>query len=67
MDIWVRSVLYCLCQQLRCTRCTALQVYILSKISDFTPRRTTIAVLMDVAMVWFGFASHLLPDPWHCE
>uniref|UniRef100_A0A7S3VS63 histidine kinase n=1 Tax=Dunaliella tertiolecta TaxID=3047 RepID=A0A7S3VS63_DUNTE len=44
---------------------TPLMVLVLSKLSDFAWQRTAIAMGADVMMVFMGFASHLLPHPWH--
>ncbi len=46
---------------------TPLMVFILSKISDFTPQRTLRAMAADVLMVVTGFCVHFVPSPFHCE
>jgi hypothetical protein len=47
---------------------TPTMVYILSKISDFTPLQTAIAIGMDVGMILSGLMANFLPGPYSkCE
>ncbi len=46
---------------------TPTMVYILSKISDFTPRQTFTAIALDVIMVVFGLMASFMPWPFNCE
>ena len=46
---------------------TPTMVYILSKISDFTPRQTATAIGLDVLMVLSGLVANFLRSPYLCE
>jgi hypothetical protein len=42
-------------------------VYVLSKISDFSLKRTAMAMAADVLLIWFGYLSHFTPGVYTCE